>query len=222
VTSPLESDRSAGPAPGRARPLPPDERRAALITATLPLVAHFGTKVTTRQIAEAAGVAEGTIFRVFPDKECLVREAVSTVLDPTPVLAELAEIDITLPLRVRLIQMTTFLQRHLIRIINLMMAVGLHSQPQDIERHRAAVKPSNERINQAVRRLLEPDREKFRYSVEEVAQLLRLLMFSGSHPLINDGKPLTADEIVSVVLDGVCVHHSEGKGTHDLGEGTRC
>ncbi|HBX79727.1 MAG TPA: TetR/AcrR family transcriptional regulator, partial [Propionibacteriaceae bacterium] len=49
----------------RAAPLSPDDRRRALIAATRPLLAEFGPDVSTRRIAEAAGVAEGTIFRVF-------------------------------------------------------------------------------------------------------------------------------------------------------------
>ena len=53
----------------RASALPPDERRSAIIDATLPLLLEHGEMVTTRQIAEAAGIAEGTIFRVFADKD---------------------------------------------------------------------------------------------------------------------------------------------------------
>src|SRR4051812_32315233 len=60
----------------------PDDRRAALIAATVPLLREHGLDVTTKQIAQAAGVAEGTIFGVFPDKSSLVNAALLHILDP--------------------------------------------------------------------------------------------------------------------------------------------
>ncbi|MCU1430433.1 MAG: DNA-binding transcriptional regulator, AcrR family, partial [Actinomycetia bacterium] len=36
-----------------------------IVAATLPLLLEHGDRVTSRQIAEAAGIAEGTIFRAF-------------------------------------------------------------------------------------------------------------------------------------------------------------
>src|SRR3954453_14923350 len=55
----------------RAKPLAPEDRREAIVDAVLPLVVAEGGQVTTRQIADAAGIAEGTIFRAFPDKRAL-------------------------------------------------------------------------------------------------------------------------------------------------------
>jgi len=216
MTDPVEPSRSSASGDetcrhgtGRARPLPPDERRATLIAATLPLVAEHGTRVTTRQIADAAGVAEGTIFRVFPDKEELVRAAVAAALDPGPMLEDLDSVDPAAPLRERLLRVTRILQHRLISIINLLTAVGLHSPPEDLEAHRAKVRPTNDLIYEAVGRVLEPDRLRFRYPVPEVARLLRLLTFSGSHPMITDGELLTPEQIVSVLLDGVLRHTTD-------------
>ena len=60
----------------RAAPLPPDERRRRLVEATLPLLVEHGRGVTSRQIAEAAGVAEGTVFRAFESKDLALMQKV--------------------------------------------------------------------------------------------------------------------------------------------------
>lgn len=73
----------------RATPLPPDVRRQAIIDATRPLIAQHGTRFTTKQVAEAAGIAEGTIFRVFPDKTALIVAVIDATLDPSKPIAAL-------------------------------------------------------------------------------------------------------------------------------------
>lgn len=196
---------TAASAPNRrARPLPPDARRAALIGATLPLLRRRGLAVSTRQIAQAAGVAEGTIFRVFPDKESLIRAAIEAAFDPAPVVAELERIDPrSMPLEPRLIETVRIVQAWLVTVIDLMMA--LRGSPPPARKPRWGRRRPSHVIRDAVTRLIEPDRAQLRTPPQEVARLLSLLLFSGSHRGITDGRLLAPEEIVGVILDGVRV-----------------
>jgi AcrR family transcriptional regulator len=82
----------------RAKPLPVEDRREAIVDVVVPLLLEFGSEVTTKQIAERAGVAEGTLFRAFPDKESIIRAAVERFMDPLPLRTMLRSIDSDLPL----------------------------------------------------------------------------------------------------------------------------
>ncbi|HEV6951640.1 MAG TPA: helix-turn-helix domain-containing protein [Promicromonospora sp.] len=90
----------------RASRMSPEDRQAAIVEAVLPLVAERGHDVTSRELAQAAGVAEGTLFRAFGDKTALVGAVAVEGIDragrPEEALAELTAIDPGLPLERRL------------------------------------------------------------------------------------------------------------------------
>ena len=54
-----------------ARPLS-DDKRDAILASAAELVAALGTSAPTSKIARGAGVAEGTLFTYFPDKDALL------------------------------------------------------------------------------------------------------------------------------------------------------
>lgn len=81
----------ARPARQRAPRLAPDERRAELLRAATELFVAHGPGFTTADLAAAAGVSEGTIFRYFPDKSALIAAAREGALDLDslePILAD--------------------------------------------------------------------------------------------------------------------------------------
>ena len=187
--------------------MPPAERRAAIVAATLPLVIEHGAAVSTRQIAEAAGVAEGTIFRVFPDKEALMCAVIGEAFDPAPTLRDLAGVDRALPLRPRLVAITEVLQARTKRVFALIDALELtgppkRAEPPDPDSPRGPA-ATDRAVAAALLDLLGDDADQLRVPVEEFGHVLRLLLFSSTHPIISGGRPLSAEQIVGILLDGL-------------------
>ena len=177
----------------------PEDRRHALVEATLPLLLEHGRGVTTKQIADAAGIAEGTIFRVFDAKDDLVVAAVEKALDMEPFLADLEAVDMDQPLRERLTALCTLLQERFRDIFALMTAMGMVGPPKD-HRHMEEGRRRAETVMVAV---VAPDADLLTCTPVQLVHMLRMLTFSGTHPHISDGHVLTPDQIVGTLLDGV-------------------
>ncbi len=177
----------------------PDDRRAALIEATLPLLLRHGRTVTTKQIADAAGVAEGTIFRVFESKDDLIRDALDQAFDTEPFLRDVRGIDPDQSLRDLVTDFVGILQARFQGIFALMTAVGIVGPPTAREHSRG----SREEAARTMAELLRPYAEDLSVPVEHLVHVTRLLTFSGSHPHLSEGRTLTTDDIVTTVLDGL-------------------
>lgn len=186
----------------RATPLNVDDRRAALVDATLPLLYEHGRSVTTKLIAEAAGVAEGTIFRAFASKDELVDAALARAFDPAAFVRRLEEIDPATSLEQRLLKIVSIMQQRLLANFGLMRAMGIVGPPPGVHDNPEHVRCMAEAYNRMVA-LLEPDAERLTMSPDELVHVVRLLTFAASHKEIADGHLLSPQQIVDTVLHGV-------------------
>ncbi|HEY6531791.1 MAG TPA: TetR/AcrR family transcriptional regulator [Acidimicrobiales bacterium] len=199
MTPPPTSSADAPPAERsrsrRAAALPPDERRAAIVEATVPLLVELGEAVSTRQIAEAAGVAEGTIFRVFPDKPAVIRAALEAAFDPAPVDAALGAIDPDLAMEDQLAEVVVVLQDRVMRtwrLFALARDTGVVDGP-----------PTRAPDLHALTSLMERFADQLSVDPHTAAQRFRSVVVATASPVFEPDGPLAPPEVVALVLDGM-------------------
>ncbi len=186
----------------------PEDRRRAIIEAVHPLLLTHGPELTTRQIAEAAGVAEGTLFRVFESKQELLAEAACAALHAEPALQQLADLPQKGPARLadRVVAVLGILQAEGRRTRALGVALVRPPDGQAPHRHdyrHTGLRDRRARLTEAVAASLEEYAADLAVPPRTAAQLLLAIAFAltfdpiENHPLTGPGG------IADVVLHGI-------------------
>jgi AcrR family transcriptional regulator len=183
----------------------PDERRTAILEVAIPLLREHGGGLTTKQVADAAGIAEGTLFRAFGTKDELVQACATSVFDADAIVAELRGIAPDLPLDTRLVAAVRVMQHWVERVIGVVGALhgsGLSFPGSGTASGRPHRRPmSDPEVDAAIVDLIGTDAASLRLPASDVVNILAHLTLSSAHPMLPV-RPLSAEEIVSVVLDG--------------------
>lgn len=186
------ADADAQPGRRRASMLPPEERRSKIVESTFPLLLAHGEMVTTRQIADAAGIAEGTIFRVFDDKDAVISAVLDAVFDPAPFDEAVRALDPDLGFEPALIALVALFQSRAMVIWRLASSVG--PRFHDDARKNVVLSPP-------VVAFFEAHLADIGITAPEAAQLLRSLTLALTHPSLVE-EPMDPHHIVDLFLHG--------------------
>ncbi len=183
----------------------PDERRQAIIEATLPLLLEQGPEISTREIAQAAGVAEGTIFRVFETKHDLIHATIRAALSPDAALAELAALPAHQSLTERVAAVLDVLQADIARTRSLFATLFGGKDGGPPPRHEKLAGPPQDarlRIFAGAAEALEPYTDQLRIPTATAARILSALAFSASFGTSNPGLD-DSHQLADLVLRGI-------------------
>ncbi|MDM4763467.1 TetR/AcrR family transcriptional regulator [Galbitalea sp. SE-J8] len=186
----------------RAARMTPDDRRTAIIEAVAPLVVEHGREITSRQIAEAAGVAEGTVFRAFGDKDSLIQAVVDHLLDPAPFHDALRGVDPEDSLERKIEDIMRLLRARFAGVMGVMRAMRGPA---------GGSLPSPTRYVELVVAALQPDLDRLAVPADDVAYLLRLVTFASAIQPFNQEREFDTAELASFVTRGIAARPTPEK-----------
>jgi AcrR family transcriptional regulator len=198
----------------RAAAMSPDDRREAIVRALVPLLAERAGDVSTREIARAAGIAEGTIFRVFADKRTLMLAAAQEAINPSDGQAAFDEAMAGADtLREKVVVATQRVLDRQRMAMSVMMAVRAHLMWDEESRKADPVKKhfgppqfildAQAELHRRLTGIFDAHRDELAVEPDVAAVALRSLIFGAHRPELGMAPALSAEQIADLLLSGV-------------------
>jgi AcrR family transcriptional regulator len=206
-----------------------EDRRATIVAAARRLVVSQGAAFTTREVAQEAGIAEGTIFRVFASKDELMAAVVANMLNLDPLCERIAELppQPTLLGQVQAILACIGEQAHGMQYVSTVIAAmskgphtaeqifGEDGSPAEAFAHRrrrvAGMFPHTPhqhgeqftKVQGIVEAALAPYRDQLAMPPAQAASWILLASLATAHPLLSRITTINPDDAAQVIVHGI-------------------
>ncbi|SJN42724.1 Transcriptional regulator, TetR family [Microbacterium esteraromaticum] len=182
---------------GRASPMTIEQRREMIATAAIPLFIEQGSSVTTKQLADHLGIAEGTIFRAYGDKDALIRAVVDVFFDHAndTLVPEISTAGLSIEERLHAVI------RHARGRAKGMFAMLSLLDPGEARQYMKR-RPSGG-FEETAAQIFTADAAQLQIPPRKLGALIRLLVIAASAPQLGDGAALSDEELVDFALYGI-------------------
>lgn len=183
--------------------MPPEQRRAAIVEASIPLLEKHGEALTTRMVAEAAGVAEGTIFRVFDSLDDLISATISEALSADRLAKRLADTPLTGGIEAQTRTAIELIEQYLHSVHTMFIAAhgaAKHTAPHAAQCARTELEARTAELDAWMTDHFAPYRDIITIPLDAFAALLRT--FAVGHASRFVASSLTVDDLARLALHG--------------------
>lgn len=176
-----------------------DQRREQILDAVLDVTLERGLAVTSKELAAAAGVAEGTLYKAFGDKESLLRALVAREGRREDAAGQWiraggAESATLEELAAGIAELAILQYRQQFRMLQMLGSLMQQPSHEDIAEFDRMLEPWID--------ALDAHRDRLGIATARAAAMLRMLVIAACHDG-GWGIPMTPAEIVHVFLHGV-------------------
>ncbi len=168
--------------------------------------------MTTRELAAAAGVAEGTLFSVFEDKHSLLMAVIQRRLDPRPVREQLARFVGDGALEEGLVGVANVILPSIADVHPLVVALhGIAGQAcENRLGGKGAIREWLGAVSDAVVAVTTPHAAELRVTPARFSHMFSTLLFASRMPHLAAEDRASAEDIVRFCLRGALKSPQEG------------
>lgn len=182
----------------------PNLRQQAIIEAVTPLLLERGSEATSRELAQAAGIAEGTLFRAFESKDELIHAVLVAYVDVERLTRRMQDVSASAQLEETLEHIIAVLTEHIrgiFAISSALKASPRHAGRPPYHHERSTI---IQQITSAIESTLRPFAAELEVGTYQAARFVRGVCFSATFAHDEEAEPaLTPSELAGLVVHGI-------------------